>query len=61
MKRAAWRSGRPDGRRVVVHHDVQLPARVGLGDKLEEGQELAVWVTRTADIGHLLRRRGMVG
>jgi hypothetical protein len=29
---------------VVVHHDMQLPARLGLGDQLEEGQELAVAV-----------------
>jgi hypothetical protein len=38
---------------VVVHHDVQLPTRVGLGDELEEGQALAVAVMRTAGVGHL--------
>ena len=29
---------------VVVQHHMQLPARVGLGDEFEEGEELAVAV-----------------
>jgi hypothetical protein len=39
---------------VVVHHDMQLSARVGLGDQLEEGQELAVAVAGMAGVGHPL-------
>ena len=36
---------------VVVHHHMQRPARVGLGDQLEEGQELAVAMPRLAGVG----------
>ena len=41
---------------VVVHHDVQLAARVGLGDLLEEAQELVVAVPRVAGVGDLAGR-----
>ena len=36
---------------VVVAHDVQLDSRVGLGDLLEEGQELLVGVLLEAPVG----------
>jgi hypothetical protein len=36
---------------VVVHHHMQLAAWVGLGDELEEGQELAMAVARLAGVG----------
>jgi hypothetical protein len=32
---------------------MQLATRVGLGDLLEEGQELAVTMARVAPVGHL--------
>ena len=38
---------------VVVGHDVQLDPGVGLGDLLEEGQELGVGVPLVAGIGDL--------
>ncbi len=38
---------------VVVAHDVQLAARVGLGDLLEELEELAVAVVLVAGVGDL--------
>src|SRR5918994_5979383 len=41
---------------VVVHHHMQLPTRIGLGDELEEGQELAVAMARLAGVGHLTGR-----
>jgi hypothetical protein len=37
----------------VVHHHMQLAARVGRGDLLEEGQELAVAMLLVAPVGHL--------
>jgi hypothetical protein len=40
-------------RPVVIDHDVQLRARVGLGDLLEELEELGVAVPRVAGVGHL--------
>ena len=42
--------------RVVVDHDVQLPAWVGLGDHLEELQELDATVAWVARIGHFAGR-----
>jgi hypothetical protein len=36
---------------VVVQDHMQLPAWVGLGDELEEGQELAVAVAWLAGVG----------
>ena len=41
---------------VVVYHDVQFAPRVGLGDMLEELQELVVSMPRVAGIGHLAGR-----
>ena len=41
---------------VVVHHHLQLPTRIGLGDELEEGQELAVAMAGMAGVGHLTGR-----
>jgi hypothetical protein len=38
---------------VVVQHHVQLPARVGRGDLLQERQELGVAVPGVAGVGHL--------
>ena len=38
---------------VVVHHYMQLPTRIGLGDELEELQELAVAMAGMAGIGDL--------
>jgi hypothetical protein len=43
---------------VVVHHHVQLAARVGLGDQLEEVEELAVAVARLASQLPSCRLRG---
>ena len=41
---------------VVIEHDVQSPARVGLGDQLEEVQELRFAVTVMATVGDLTGR-----
>ena len=43
---------------VVVHHHVQLAARVDLGDQLEEVEELAVAVARLASQLPSCRLRG---
>jgi hypothetical protein len=37
---------------VLVQHHMELPAGVGAGDQLEEGQELAVAVVRLQGVGH---------
>jgi hypothetical protein len=36
----------------IVHHDMQLPVWVGLGEQLEEVEELAAAVARLAGVGH---------
>ncbi len=41
---------------VVVRDDVQLDPRVGLGDQLQEAEELGMGVSLVAGVGHLACR-----